>query len=148
MAFGIKIIDENLTVSLSDILNAIEGSNYFWTLFYLEARGNVGEGKPIIDLEEQASDSDTGLRYEWNDLNDLAKKFDQVIDVVIVGREHGYADRRFSGDQVMYDNSDIVIEMIDSSYWLIHSQKELFVSEVSHALKIKAPQAKIETIQS
>ena len=150
MAFGIKIIGsekkEYVDVYLDDVLSQIDGEKYFWTLFHLEARGDIGEEESIVDLEERVAKSDTGLRFKWKNLNDLAKKFDQVIDVVIVGCENAYADKRFSDDQEMYDQSDIVVEMVDSSYWLIHASEELVISEVSGALKRKTPEVTITSL--
>ena len=147
MVFGIKISGskekEYVDISLDNILSQIAGEEYFWTLFYLEASGDIGEDESIVDLEERVAKSDIGLRFKWKNLNDLANKLDQVIDVVIVGCKNAYPDKRFSDDQEMYDHADIVVEMIDSSYWLIHSSEELVVSEVSDALKRKNPKVAI-----
>ena len=48
-----------LTVELYTILDEIgdKGSALHWSIFYLWATGDLGDGKSIVDLEEQISKS-------------------------------------------------------------------------------------------
>jgi len=137
MTNGIKIADLDSSILLLDILNNIEGQEYFWSVLYLEARGDLGDEKSIPDLEERVSESENGMKFDWNSLNDLAGKFDQVIDIVLIGCRDQTILGRFGSDEEMYDKSDIVIEMVDSTYWLIHAQDQSIVADLSHCFNAK-----------
>jgi len=39
------------------------------------------------------------------------------MDIVIIGCAEENSLRRYEDDQRMYENCDIVIEMLDSAYW-------------------------------
>ena len=140
MVYGIKIHEENELphLSLANILEKIDGERYFWSVYFLDATGDLGSGQSIPDFEKKIFDSENGVQFTWADLNSLAKKFYQVIDIVLVGCLDALPRERFSNDEDMFANCDVVVEMVDSSYWLIHSQAQPLITELSKAFKVEA----------
>ncbi len=136
---GLRILDKNgrvISVELPDILEEIPNGNLLhWSILCLEAMGHLGEGKSIVVFEKQINHSEKGLFIDWNDLNILAKKFYQVIDITLIGCEDKNLLRRYENDQEMYETCDIVIEMIDSGRWEVFSKNEQLISKLASKFK-------------
>jgi hypothetical protein len=136
---GIRILDKKdrlVTVELPDILKEIpNGESFKWSILYLEASGDLGEGKSILDLEKEANKSQNGLLIEWDAINTLAPKFFQIIDMILIGCKNENFLRRYETDQEMYETCDIVINMFDSSYWEIFSKDEQLINRLASKFK-------------
>ena len=89
----------------------------------MDAIGNLGLGKPLVAFEEEIRKAERGLFVSWNELNQLASKFHQIIDTEIIGCKDQNLLQRYK-EQEMYETCDIVIVMFDSSYWEIFSKDE------------------------
>jgi hypothetical protein len=131
---GIRISDDKkrvVIVTLSDILIEIpNGKSLYWSILYLEAIGRLGVGTSMLTFENQINDSENGLIITWDDLSLLSKKFDQVIDVTIIGSKNKSFLQRYENNREMYETCDIVIEMIDSSYWKVFSKDENLIKRL------------------
>lgn len=136
---GIRILDKVkrvVSVELPDILEEIPNGNLFhWSILCLEAMGHLEEGKSIPVFEKQIGDSEKGLFIDWNDLNTLSKKFYQIIDITLIGCKDKNLLRRYKNDQEMYETCDMIIEMIDSSYWEIFSKDDQLINRLSKKFK-------------
>jgi len=136
MFYELKIFDiHNNIVSLSDILNNFKGEHLHWSLLYLWATGDLGEGKSIIDLEETIANSPKGLSLSFIELKKLSNCFYQVIDTIIIGCTKIDDIRRYDTDEEMYYKCEIVIEMVDSSYWLIYSKNKEQIKQFARKFK-------------
>jgi len=63
-----------LKVTLKDMLSFIvDGDKYSWAILWLEAIGNLK--KPMVDFENEISESEKGLIIAWSSLVDLSKSF-------------------------------------------------------------------------
>lgn len=114
---------EILSVSLKDILDNIEnGEEFNWSILWLQATGDL-KNKPIIEFEKEIKKSEAGYIISWNDLNELSEGFFQVIEILLIGDSIISNIKRYSEDHHMYNSCDFTIELVDSSYWLIHSKK-------------------------
>lgn len=136
---AIRILDEDdgyIYVTLYDILEEIrDGDLLLWSILFLWATGDLGDGKSIVDFEKEISALENGLYISWEDLNTLSKKFDQIIDVIIIGSKNKDVLHRYKDNHEMYDTCDIVVQMIDSSYWEVFSQDKDLIDRLAAKFK-------------
>jgi hypothetical protein len=118
-----------LDVDLIDILNVIEpeGATLVWTLFDLEATGDLGDGNNILDLEQEVRESPGGLSLNWNDLVSLARRLSQVINAILAA-SRGSVPAAAVND--LYAHSEIAIEAIDSSLWRLYSRSDALIERL------------------
>lgn len=136
MAHMIEISDSQnglLTVTLPMILSEIgaESTNLTWSLLYLSATGNLGKDKSIVDFEDNISNSPNGFCLEWKELNNLAGKFDQIFDILIIGADSKDAIQKYANDDDLYLNYPVVLDLFDSAYWRIYSEDETFIERLT-----------------
>lgn len=132
---GIRILDKKnkiVSVEMPDILNEInDGTQFYWSILHLYASGNLGEGKSIPIFEEQIKNAQKGLFISWNELNSLSYKFYDLMDILIIGCKDKSLVHRYESDREMYEMCDIVIEMIDSSYWEVFSKDNALIDRLA-----------------
>jgi hypothetical protein len=128
-----------LSVALIDILNLVEpiGAGLTWSILDLEATGDLGDGKNILDLEQEIRDSATGLVVTWKEIVHLSKKVSQIINATIVGSTDGDSLPKLSDGSSLYTTSEVLLEMIDSSVWRIYVRDK----EVLQRLRTAFPHA-------
>jgi len=93
-------------------------------LLSLWATGDLGKGKSIPDFERMIDKSPKGFLLSFDELKQLSGCFDQVIDTLIIGCSSIENVTRYDSDQKMFDACDIVIEMDDSTSWIIHAHDQ------------------------
>lgn len=139
---GIKIY-EHQSENLIDILKEIHhGDLLHWSILNLYASGHLGEGKSIVDFENQILKSEKGFFISWNDLISLSNKFWEIIQILIIGCKDEKLLHRYESDQEMYETCDIVIELIDSAFWEVFSKDEDLINRLAAKFK------KIEFLES
>jgi hypothetical protein len=123
--FGIEVdIKEGFdSITLFDILSNISnGQNFNWSILWIHAVGNLGdEHKNMLDFEKEIDDSESGLVINWKDLVNLSTKFDDIMELLLIGVGKIEQLKKYETDEEMYLVSEYAIELVDSSYWLIHS---------------------------
>ncbi len=121
MTYGIRILDKEnrfVTVELRDILPEIyNGNELYWSILYLYSIGDLSGGKLIPISEDDITNSEKGFFLSWENLNLVAKNFEQIYDLVLIGCYNKDVIKRYNTDEEMYEACDIVIVMFDSSYW-------------------------------
>lgn len=136
---GIRISDKKnniVSVELPNILIEIpDGHSLYWSVLYLYATGNLDNNQSMPVFEEQIRTSGSGLIISWYELNNLAKKFWDLMDITIIGCKDKLLLQRYDDDQKMHETCDIVIEMIDSGCWEIFSKDEKFIKKLSRKYK-------------
>lgn len=137
---GIRIYDlderEVVIPKLMDFLIEIpNGEMYNWSILYLYATGHLGPNIAIGDFENQINSSEKGLEISWKDLNLLAPKFHQVIDIILIGSKDKSVLHRYENDSEMYESCDFTIVMVDSGYWEIFSKNKAWIDQLK--LKFK-----------
>ena len=60
-------------------------------------------------------------------MNSLAKKFKQIVDIVLVGCINKDLIKRYDTDEEMYEACDSVIVMFDSSYWEVFTKDKSLI---------------------
>lgn len=136
---GIRIsdnINNVVNVTLIDILQEIMNEEiHYWSILFLDAIGDLGDKKSIPEFENQILESEKGIFISWKELCNLAKKFEQIIDITILGCKDLESIRRYDIEQEMYESCDIVIEMVDSSYWEIFSKDKSIINRLAAKFK-------------
>lgn len=140
--FGIRILDKInrvVSVNLTDILQKIHnGEEFYWSILFFDACGKLDGDKSIQELSDEINDSEKGLYTDWKNLNSLASRLDEIIDMLIIACKDKKLLQRYENEQVMYETCDIVIDMFDSGYWEVFSKdKQLIESFASKFKEIK-----------
>lgn len=138
MVFEARIFDAGsgaAVPSLSDILSGLEGDSLKWSLLSLWATGDLGEGKSVPDLENTIAEAPRGLLLSFSELKKLSTRFDQVIDTLIIGCSSSENIIRYDDDQEMFSACDVVIEMDDSTSWIIHSHDRNLIEQITSKFK-------------
>ena len=65
---------------------------------------------------------------DWASLLAL-NQVDQIIDVIIIGNSNPADLHRYKTDEEMYEACDYCLELVDSSYWLLHSKNLGFIEQ-------------------
>lgn len=125
---------EVLSVSLLDILNCIEmGSKYKWSILWLEAVGKPMDNS-VLKHEQEIKNSNSGLRCGWDELSQLSIRFDQINEILLIGDENETKLKRYKDDNELYNSCCFIIELIDSSYWIVRSRDENFLNKIKKTL--------------
>lgn len=137
MSNAIKVYGEGkdvLSVELKDVLDCVtDGEEYEWSILWLEAIGNTGR-KTMVEMETQVKSSKEGFKIDWKSLIDLANQLDQVIEILLIGDKNAHKLKRYSSNEEMYSNCYCTIELIDSSYWIIHSKSNAVLNRMKSNL--------------
>lgn len=64
---------------------AEEGQDLMWSILHLEASGNLGHDKSIVDFENLILSKPSGYLLPWTELWALANKFWLVINCTLIG---------------------------------------------------------------
>lgn len=125
---------EILSVTLVDVLKCItDGNDCKWSILWLEAIGNPGS-KSMLDLEKEIRSSEKGLLIEWQDLFELSKSFDQVIEIILIGDKDISNLKRYDSEDEMYLKCEYTIELVDSSYWIMHAKNSASLELIKNNL--------------
>jgi hypothetical protein len=135
--------DYNLIVSLDMLLNDLEliGNKYVWSILYLEAFGDLGISKSYDDID-RAIESPYGYCLCWDELRNLAKKFDQVINLILIAAETKKDVSLYKDKEKLCNYYPIVIEILDGDYWEVYAMDENIIKTFQAQYK----QTKIEEI--
>lgn len=124
------------TVELIDLLNLIESNKQqqlIWSILDLEAIGDISTiwQRGILDLEANIKYLPQGLILSWQMLVQLAQKFDQVINTVIVGCQKVSKIPSLEPNVDLDEPCEIVLELIDSSVWRIYTKDKLLSAKLA-----------------
>jgi hypothetical protein len=110
-----------LSVELKHILTKIQhGAKFKWSILWLDAIGDLGRSMPAF--EKEINNSPNGFLTGWDELLVLSVKLHQIIDMVLIGDTDEGKLKRYASDQEMYLACEYTIELIDSSYWIVHTK--------------------------
>lgn len=136
---AIKINGEDsdvVSVQLKDILNCMnQGGEAFWGIMWFEVIADLSDEQSVLDLENRINKSNSGMSVSWEELLKLSEQIQQSINLIIVGDQKSSNIMRYDTEEQMYDNCDYVIEMLDSSYWTVHSNNDCFIENLFARLK-------------
>lgn len=137
MIIGIKgkgSAPDLLSVGLKDVLKCIQDPEQnAWALLWLTAVGNLSP-ESVLSLEQNVNESPQGIVVSWPYLTDLADRLEQVIDIVLIGNRDAQHLHRYADDAEMYAACEYILELVDSSYWLLHSKDKEFMARAKDKL--------------
>ncbi len=107
-----------LEVDLVDVLAAIEpfGASHQWTVLWLR-----GTGTDVRIVEHEVEQAPNGISMPWSRLCQIASQYDQVEDAVVLASRQNIAGVPRFGWEDHESEFDIIVEVVDSSYWMIAS---------------------------
>ena len=124
--YGIRISDSKndvLSVKIGDILQEIKnGSVLKWCILFLDGTPNKGEGLFVNDYKRKINELENGFQLDYDDLLLVSEKFSQIFEIIILGSNSKNKPHHYRNDQEMYRSCDIVIELIDCSFWQVFSK--------------------------
>lgn len=128
---------DGAVIDLAKILDLLTPNEHrlFWTILDLEATGELGDGRNMLDLEEEIEQSPSGLHVSWDELVSLAHTFLQVINAVIVGYNRADSVPTLESRSNLYRSNEIVLEMIDSTVWRISAKDDGLIQKLQTALR-------------
>jgi len=137
--FRVEIRDlqsDGSLVDLKDILPALprKATYLLWSILDLEAIGDLGPGRNILDLEETIKNSPFGLQISWHELGTLSKSVFQIMNTTIVGVTSTDKFTRFIRSEIE-SLSEVIIEMIDSTVWVISTADQEFVRSIQEKFR-------------
>jgi hypothetical protein len=131
---GIRIYDSKdnvVSVNLLDILDEIhDGNSLNWAILCADLMF-IPNNECNLITEEKINNSKNGFFISWLDLNHFSKKIYQEIDLTLIGSKDTNKLHRYTDDIDMYENCDLVIEMIDSSYWEVFSHDQKLINRLA-----------------
>jgi hypothetical protein len=142
---GIRISDlkEGKCVPLSELLDTIPNGNQLnWNVLWFDVTPIEKEGKLLTEVQKKIKESKEGISYTFESLSELSKKIFQEIEVLVIGSKNRENTHRYKDDQEMYESCDIVIEMIDGSFWEIFSKDPDWIEQLTkkyREIEILAP---------
>jgi hypothetical protein len=72
-----------------------------------------------------------GFPCTFEFLINFSKKIFQEIEVLIIGCKIKENLHRYKEDQEMYENCDVVIEMIDGGFWEVFSKNKNLIDQLT-----------------
>lgn len=103
------MIKLNLELDLLSILYSIPDTfEYQWRILEFE-----GIGENALALEEKAFRSTFGIKINFRELLNLEINFSQIINLILIGNSKSESKEECRE----LDKNDILIELVDSSYW-------------------------------
>jgi hypothetical protein len=126
-----------LSVKLADILKYIkDGENFKWSILFLSGVLERYSNESIEILEQNINKSKVGFLLEFKELQLFSNKFQQIIEILIIGDKDVSNLKRYTEGKKMFQKCDIVLELVDSSYWIVNAE-----SSITEYLKSKLPLA-------
>jgi hypothetical protein len=136
MKSGLRIADKegnHLVVTLEQILEECTyGSSIAWTIVFLEASGDLGEERSMLDVMEQANTMDSGYLLSWDSLLDLSSRLWTLEDITLLGDSSSARLHRYSSTRAMVQACSVSIELIDSGFWEVFSEDEAFIARLKN----------------
>jgi hypothetical protein len=140
---GIRISDKDdhyLVVTLHDILEEIsEGKKYKWAILFLNGVTDENQEIKLFDLQEKITNSNNCLLVCWEKLIQLSTIFDQIYEIVILGCLEAQNLKNYKDNKEMYTSCDIVIELIDCSWWEVFSKDPFLIQRYASKFKNTKP---------
>jgi hypothetical protein len=129
---------QGTSIELIDVLKLIEKDKQqlIWSILDLQAVGDISTiwERGILDLEQTIKHLPHGYILSWQMLIKLVKKFDDLIDIVIVGCREVAQIPSLGVDADIYLSSEIVLKLIDSSVWQIYTKNERLLQNLNREL--------------
>lgn len=122
--YGLRIFEAKhnvVSIGLLEILDLISiKAQLNWAFLFLDAIGSLRETYSLASLTLQIKESKNGFYINLDEIYELFPKLDQIIDLDLIGSRVKSKLQRYETDKEIYESCEIVIRMVDSSYWEIY----------------------------
>ena len=143
---GIRIADKEksskdpsftfLSPSLVDILVEIdEPDSYYWRILFLDGTYQPQEATFLNPYIKKVNESEGGILTSCLDLTFLSKKFFQIFEILLIASRNKNVLKSYKNDEKMYKMCEIVIELIDSAFWEVHTHDESLILKLKKKFK-------------
>ena len=135
---GIRISDikDGKCIPLLELLKDIPNANDLnLAILWFSVTPLKGEGEFTTELQKKINESKQVVFINIESLREISKKIFQEIDLLVIGSKIKETLHRYEDDQEMYENCDIVIEMIDGGYWEVFSKNIDWINQLAKKYK-------------
>ncbi|UOQ69506.1 hypothetical protein [Hymenobacter volaticus] len=102
-----------------------------WCLLYFEAWSSqtwAVEGlSDLSEYDNEVNQSPNGIIVTLHQVHQLAQAPTQIINLVLAGSAQAATLHRYEQPEQLYACCDYVLEVVDSSYLLVHSSDQRFI---------------------
>lgn len=137
--YGLQIFDaENnyLAITLSDILNEIDGGDeFYWLITFLDGMPNKEKAELVMQYQTEINESDNGHYLDWNELKKLSEKYFQRYEIEVLGCSDKDLLRKYKNDEEMIKNCNIVIIEIDCTCWEVYAKDQNLIEKLKFKFK-------------
>lgn len=102
-------------------------------MLWITAIGNPDD-LSVLDFEEKVNKSVDGFILDWKELEDLSRRFNQIIELLIIGDQDKANLYRYSTDEEMYEKCCYTLELVDPSYWIVTSKNDDVIKKMKSEL--------------
>lgn len=115
--------DGRSILNLAEVLAMLPSSaaELVWAVQDLVVSGVTRSGGDVHEIEIQTKQEPSGLVLKWPDLLTLAGQVTQVQEGVLIGSRDPNHVPPLGADSGVLVTYPIVLEVIDASYWLLHT---------------------------
>lgn len=136
---GIKINGDDedvLSVRLEDILNCFRNrrSEVFWGVLWIDVTIKSGVNCNVLEFEEGVNKSEHGKLFSLDKILNLSGKIDQATELLVIGDRNVENIKKYKSDEMMRENCEYIIELVDSSFWLVHTNDDTFIQSIFQVL--------------
>ena len=136
---GILIQDKDngyLKIKLSDLLEEIsQGSSFYWSILFIDGEICSDSDDVSEKIIDPINDSKDGKKISWKELNKLSGKFAQIFDIVVIGSQDQKLLKRYESQKQMCQKCEIVLELLDCSFWQVYSKDKKLISKLMKKFK-------------
>ena len=106
-------------VQLAEVLAVLPDNNLMWSILEFNGMGEAPDNLSMDEFEEMISRRSGGLMMSWNDLKQIAVRFQQTIDCIIVGAESAQNILNTHKESDDFSSCEVVLTVFDSTAWSV-----------------------------
>lgn len=128
--------EDVLSVRLEDILNCFQNrrSEVFWGILWVYLTIKQGVDCNVLEFEEGINKSEHGKLFTLDKILSLSGKIDQAIEFLLIGDGKVENIKKYKSDELMRENCEYIIELVDSSFWLVYTMDDDFIQNIFQEL--------------
>jgi hypothetical protein len=105
---------------LPELLGYVRKDEFkFWSVLFVDGILKRGVTETFSEIEAMVNKSLNPPIFERDEFELFCNKYAVVIDIMIIASNDKSKLRRYENDEALVENSDLIIELVDSSYWFI-----------------------------
>ena len=119
-----------LSVTLKNLLEVIKPyvKSLSWAIYELDVLVKQGGIPGYSELIKKIDNAKSGYAISWEDVNSLADKVDQTINLILVACDNADSFIPYTNTTKWKRSYDVVIEIVDGDYWEVYTSDEKLVS--------------------